>query len=77
MKKGAKYVIMIPGGFNETKTDEGRAKQVLIHLLYHEQAKLVSLANQYQCRIIGPNCMGVYDPSSIDTLFVGEEGQSL
>ena len=28
MKKGAKYVIMIPGGFNETKTEEGRNKQV-------------------------------------------------
>ena len=28
MKKGAKYIIMIPGGFNETKTDEGRQKQV-------------------------------------------------
>ena len=30
MKKGAKYVIMIPGGFNETKTEEGRNKQVFI-----------------------------------------------
>ena len=67
MKKGAKYVIMIPGGFNETKTEEGRNKQ----------AKLVSLAHQYNCRIIGPNCMGVFDPSSIDTLFVGEEGYAL
>ena len=67
MKKGAKYVIMIPGGFNETKTEEGRNKQ----------AKLVSLAHQYNCRIIGPNCMGVFDPSSIDTLFVGEEGYVL
>ncbi len=28
MKKGAKYIIMIPGGFNETKTEEGRQKQV-------------------------------------------------
>ena len=64
MKKGAKYIIMIPGGFKETKTEEGKAKQM----------KLVELAKQYDCRIIGPNCMGVYDPSSIDTLFVGEEG---
>ena len=64
MKKGAKYLIVIPGGFNEMKTEEGRQRQ----------AQLVSLGKQYQCRIIGPNCMGVYDPSSIDTLFVGEEG---
>lgn len=76
MKKGAKYVIMIPGGFNETKTEEGRNKQVFILNIINVQKKLVSLANQYQCRIIGPNCMGVFDPSSIDTLFVGEEGYS-
>ena len=37
----------------------------------------MELANQYTCRIIGPNCMGVYDPTSIDTLFVGEEGFAL
>ena len=55
---------MIPGGFKETKTEEGKARQT----------RLVELAKQYDCRIIGPNCMGVYDPSSIDTLFVGEEG---
>lgn len=67
MKKGAKYLIVIPGGFNEMKTEEGRQRQ----------AQLVSLGKQYQCRIIGPNCMGVYDPSSIDTLFVGEEGYIL
>lgn len=30
MKKGAKYIIMIPGGFNETKTEEGRQKQVCV-----------------------------------------------
>ena len=64
MKKGAKYIIMIPGGFKETKTEEGKARQT----------RLVELAKQYDCRIIGPNCMGVYDPSSIDTLFVGEDG---
>ena len=64
MKKGAKYIIVIPGGFKETKSEEGIARQ----------QKLISLGEQYGCRIIGPNCMGVYDPSCIDTLFVGEEG---
>ena len=28
------------------------------------------LANEYHCRIIGPNCMGVYDPQSVDTMFL-------
>lgn len=64
MKKGAKYIIIVPGGFKETKTEEGLQRQL----------RLVELAKQYNCRIIGPNCMGVYDPTSIDTLFVGEEG---
>lgn len=67
MKKGAKNIIVIPGGFKETKTEEGLARQ----------EKLISLGKQYNCRIIGPNCMGIFDPSCIDTLFVGEEGYIL
>ena len=35
MKKGAKYVIVIPGGFKETKTEEGRKKQVSFSLSSH------------------------------------------
>lgn len=31
MKKGAKYVIMIPGGFKESKTEDGSRKQVTIY----------------------------------------------
>lgn len=29
MKKGAKYLIMIPGGFKESKTEDGIKKQVM------------------------------------------------
>lgn len=29
MKKGAKYLIMIPGGFKESKTEDGAKKQVM------------------------------------------------
>ena len=29
MKKGAKYLIMIPGGFKESKTEDGAKKQVI------------------------------------------------
>lgn len=34
------------------------------------------LANEYKCRIIGPNCMGVYDPRNVDTMFIGDRGLS-
>ena len=35
------------------------------------------LANEYHCRIIGPNCMGVYDPQSVDTMFLPAIGYFL
>ena len=30
------------------------------------------MAEEYKCRIVGPNCMGVYDPCNVDTLFIGD-----
>ena len=35
------------------------------------------LANEYHCRIIGPTCMGVYDPQSVDTMFLPAIGYIL
>ena len=60
MEKGAKWITLVTGGFAESKTKEGK----------EAQNEIVRLANQYKCRIIGPNCMGVYDPTNVDTLFL-------
>lgn len=48
-KKGVKSVVIITAGFGETgKHDEER--------------KLVEIARKYNMRILGPNCLGVYNP---------------
>ena len=39
MKKGAKYVIMIPGGFKESKTEDGAKKQVVARLALRSDRK--------------------------------------
>lgn len=52
--KGVKAVSLFTAGFSETGTEEGRRLE----------AKLVQIARRGGVRIIGPNCMGIYCPSS-------------
>ncbi len=60
-KKGAKGAIVISGGFSEIGN-------------YGLEAQLLSIAKKYGIRIIGPNCLGVFDPKNkIDTLFLPKE----
>ena len=66
LERGAKWVTIVPGGFRETGTKEGIAAE----------DEIVRLANEYKCRIVGPNCMGVFDPRNVDTLFIGDRGLS-
>ncbi len=55
--------IVISGGFSETGR-EGRAAE----------EELKRAAKEGGVRVIGPNCMGIYDTvSSVDTLFVPED----
>lgn len=57
-KKRIKNVIVISGGFKEIG-NVGLEK------------KLSELAKKYKTRIIGPNCLGVFDPNSgVDTVFL-------
>jgi len=59
-KKGAKLGIIISAGFSEIG-EEGKKLE----------DQLRKIIKEYGIRIIGPNCMGVYDPySGIDTFFV-------
>jgi acyl-CoA synthetase (NDP forming) len=50
--KRAKAVSLFTSGFSETGTDEGRQLE----------AEIVRLARVSGTRLIGPNCMGVYNP---------------
>ena len=60
--KGCKAAIIISGGFSET----GSAGAEL-------EDEVVSIAEKYGIRVIGPNCVGVIDTQShIDTFFLPE-----
>jgi len=59
-KAGAKAAIVISSGFAEIGN----------HELEHQ---IVDIARKYDVRIIGPNCLGIYDAyTGIDTLFLPE-----
>ncbi|WFO76098.1 CoA-binding protein [Desulfurococcaceae archaeon MEX13E-LK6-19] len=63
-EKGVKGAIIISGGFRETGTEEGRALE----------EKVVEIAKKYGIRIIGPNCLGIYDNwTGVDTFFLPDE----
>ncbi len=60
-KKGAKGAIVVSGGFSEIGNE-------------HLERELLEVARKYGVRVIGPNCLGVFDPKDkIDTLFLPEE----
>jgi acyl-CoA synthetase (NDP forming) len=52
-KNGVKAVIIFSAGFGE-KNEEGK----------NAEKELLKIARKYQMRLIGPNCMGLYCPSS-------------
>ncbi len=57
-RKGVKCVIIISGGFKEI----GKVKL---------EGKLEEIGKKYRMRIVGPNCLGVFDPESgMDTVFL-------
>lgn len=53
-EKGVKHVIIESGGFGETGTEEGRKLQ----------NEVKQIANEYNIRIIGPNCVGTSNSSN-------------
>lgn len=65
--KGCANVVIIAGGFAETG-DEGKALETRLRVL----------PEKYGCRILGPNSLGVFVPSSnLDTIFVEHGDQAL
>ncbi len=63
-EKGVKAAIIISGGFRETGTEEGKRLE--------EEIRKIGI--EYGIRIIGPNCLGIYDNwSGVDTFFLPDE----
>ncbi|RLE71967.1 MAG: CoA-binding protein [Thermoprotei archaeon] len=62
-KKGVKNIVIISGGFKELG---GKYRDI--------EAEIAEKAKIYGIRIIGPNCIGVYDPETkVDTFFQPKE----
>ncbi|MEM1932814.1 MAG: CoA-binding protein [Desulfurococcaceae archaeon] len=61
---GIKAAIIISGGFRETGTEEGVALE----------NRLNEIIRKYGIRVIGPNCIGIFDNwSGVDTFFLPDE----
>ncbi|MEM4718224.1 MAG: CoA-binding protein [Desulfurococcaceae archaeon] len=59
-EKGCKAAVIISGGFRETGTLEGAKLE----------EELISISKRYNLRVIGPNCIGIFDNwSGVDTFF--------
>ncbi|RLE55215.1 MAG: CoA-binding protein [Candidatus Methanomethylicota archaeon] len=62
-RKGVRAIVVVSGGFREAG---GEGEKL--------QEQLVSTAEKYGMRIIGPNCIGIYNPyTGIDTFFQSHE----
>ncbi len=60
-KKGVKGVIIVSGGFSEIGEKE-------------RENKLLEISKKYGIRIIGPNCIGIYDNfSRVNTIFLSKD----
>lgn len=58
--KGARGVIVVSGGFAESGEEGARLERLI-----------VDIARRYGMRLVGPNCIGVYDAvSGVDTFFI-------
>jgi acetyl coenzyme A synthetase (ADP forming)-like protein len=61
--RGVSAAIVISGGFRETGTPEGERLE----------RELEDISRTYGIRIVGPNCIGIYDNwSGVDTYFVSK-----
>jgi len=62
-RKGVKAIVIVSGGFKELG---GRYRQI--------EEEVVKTARRYGMRIIGPNCIGIFDGETrIDTFFQSRE----
>ncbi|AFZ70904.1 acyl-CoA synthetase (NDP forming) [Caldisphaera lagunensis DSM 15908] len=63
-KKGVKGVVIVSGGFAEIDSELG----------YKLQEEIIEIANKFNMRILGPNCIGIYNSfKGVDTFFLPYE----
>ncbi len=62
-KKGIEAVIVVSGGFSETQTEQGTKLQ----------QEITDIANKFGMSMVGPNCIGVFVPETLDTFFLPSE----
>lgn len=62
-RKGVKAVVIISGGFKESGEEGARYER-----------EVLRIAKKYGMRLIGPNCIGIYNPANeLDTFFQSRE----
>jgi len=64
---GVKSLVVLSGGFAETRTSEGIALQ----------DELLEVCRRNSIALIGPNCLGVYSPPFTNSLFLPPERTTL
>ena len=65
-EKGSKAAVVISAGFRETGAEGAKLEE-----------ELMKMARTYEMRVIGPNCLGIYDPwSGLDTIFNPSDRQA-
>ncbi len=63
VRKGAKGIIVVSGGFKERGEEGEKLEREVVHV-----------ARAHGARVVGPNCIGVYNSSNkLDTLFQAAE----
>ena len=66
-RKGIESIIIVASGFGETGAEGKRLEE-----------RLKSIATRYDCRILGPNSLGIFIPETgFDTIFVEHGDKSL
>lgn len=60
--KGIEAVIVVSGGFSEIGEEGAKL-----------QEQIVDIANSFGMAMVGPNCIGVFVPGSLDTFFLPSE----
>ena len=53
-EKGVEYLVVITAGFSEVHTEEGSELE----------KQLVEVCNEYNMKLIGPNCLGILRPGA-------------
>ncbi|MBW1923832.1 MAG: CoA-binding protein [Deltaproteobacteria bacterium] len=71
---GARFVVLFTSGFNETNREEGRALAREIRAILASDANRDEMGRR-RLRVVGPNCLGIYNPAGGLAYFAGQSGE--